>query len=341
MPLININIDRLDPRVQSWQPLLGLCSSGITSSTTIKFGRLAIYNGDLEEALAIYGNLKAQPSYPVFRLVLLANIVFLESYILKEVFYLDLTEFFKVKSNSLKNAELNVSAHYDSNDMFSAFLSPDITCSCPIWLPKSDPRSATNFATQAVYPEQRIRAAGLADGITVQQTDYRDLQTPTTRSYDKIISIEMLEAVGAAHLETYFAGIDRLLKRDGGVVVFQCITIPNARHAAYARSDDFIRRCISLGGHLPAVTRLNIGSHYAKATRLWREAFLREFGAEVRPALRHEHAGMGERDMEVFRRKWECCFAYSEAGFATRTLGDVVVTVTREGVAELMEDVQL
>lgn len=223
-------------------------------------------------------------------------------------------------------------------------------------------QTGCTVATTTLSPEQRIRAAGLADGITVQQTDYRDLQTPATGSYDKIISIEMLEAVGTAHLETHFAGIDRLLKRDGGVAVFQCITIPNARHAAYARSDDFIRYCSYCtfpGGHLPAVARLvsaiaassrgalivdgveNIGLHYAKALRLWREAFLREFGAEVRPALRHEHAGMGERDMEVFRRKWECCFAYSEAGFATRTLGDVVVTVTREGVAELMEDVQL
>lgn len=133
---------------------------------------------------------------------------------------------------------------------------------------------------------------------------------------------------------------------------------PNAGHATYARSDDFTRH-IFPGGHLPAVARLvsaitagsrgalvvdsveNIGSHYAKAMRMWREAFLREFGAEVRPALRREHAGMGERDMEVFRRKWECYFAYSEAGFTTRTLGDVVITVAREGAVELMEDVPL
>jgi cyclopropane-fatty-acyl-phospholipid synthase len=288
--------------------------------------------------------------------------------------------------------------------MFAAFLSPDMTYSCAIWLPKSDPRSATesledaqrhklqrfidnahtkptdhvleigtgwgSFTIQAVRqtgctvatamlsPEQCIQAAGLAHRIALQQTDYRDLQIPATGPYGNIISIEMLEAVGATHLETYFAGIGRLLKRDGGAAVFQCITIPNARHATYARSDDFIRY-IFPGGHLPAVTRLvsaiaagsrgalvvdsveNIDSHYAKAMRLWREAFLREFGAEVRPALRRECAGMGERDVEVFRRKWECYSAHSEAGFATRTLGDVVVTVAREGAAELMEDVPL
>lgn len=282
--------------------------------------------------------------------------------------------------------------------MFAAFLSPDMTYSCRIWLPKSDPRSAAespensqrrklqrfidnahtkptdhvleigtgrgSFAIQAVQqigctvatttlsPEQRIRATGLANRIIVQQTDYRDLQTPATGPYDNIINIEMLEAVGAAHLETYFAGIDRLLKRDGGVAVFQYITIPNARHAAYARSNNLIRRCIFSGGHLPAVARListiaagsrgalavdgveNIGPHYAKALRLWREAFLREFGAAARAC------GDWGRDVEVFRRKWEYYFAYSEAGFATRTLGDDVVTVVREDAAEL-EDVPL
>ena len=82
------------------------------------------------------------------------------------------------------------------------------------------------------------------------QADYRDFQIPATRPYDKIISIEILEAADAANPETYFAGIDRLLKRDGGAAVFQCITIP-----ACARSDDFIRRYILPGGHLPAVAR--------------------------------------------------------------------------------------
>jgi len=147
------------------------------------------------------------------------------------------------------------------------------------------------------------------------------------------------------------------------VAVIQCITIPDARHAAYARSDNFIRRYIFPGGHLPTVARLAsaIAGRLARrprrrrresrpalregdaavALRLWREAFLREFDAEVRPALRREHARMGERDVKVFRRKWEYYFAYSEAGFATRTLGDVVVTVAREDAAELMEDVPL
>jgi cyclopropane-fatty-acyl-phospholipid synthase len=122
-------------------------------------------------------------------------------------------------------------------------------------------------------------------------------------------SASRFEAAGAAPLETYF-GIDSLLKRRGGVAVFQCITIPDARHAAYARSDGFIRRYIFPGGHLPAVTQLvsaitagshgalvdgvkNIGPYYAKTLRLWRGAFPLEFDAGVRLALRREHAGMG------------------------------------------------
>lgn len=116
-------------------------------------------------------------------------------------------------------------------------------------------QTGCTVAATTLSPEQCIRAAGLAHRITLQQTDYRDLQIPATGPYGNIISIETLEAVGAAHLETYFAGIDRLLKRDGGVAVFQCIAIPNARHATYARSDDFIRY-IFPGGHLPAVARL-------------------------------------------------------------------------------------
>ena len=152
-------------------------------------------------------------------------------------------------SNNLKNAKLNIMAHYDiSNDMFAAFLSPDMTYSCPIWLPKSHPDSASetlydaqmrkldrfsdtthikgtdhvleigtgwgSFAMRAVsrtgcrvtsltlsieqkeLAEERIRAAGMADRITVLLCDYRSLEVPASGAFDKIVSIEMLEAVG-------------------------------------------------------------------------------------------------------------------------------------------------
>ena len=124
----------------------------------------------------------------------------------------------------------------------------------------------------------------------------------------------MLEAVGAAHLETYFAGIDRLLKRNGGVAVFQCITIP-----ACARSDDFIRHYILPGGHLPAVARRprhrhveNIGPTTSRrcdcgagrscASSTWRSG--------RRCGMWRFSGGSGS-----------CYFAYSEAGFARRCCG--------------------
>ena len=102
----------------------------------------------------------------------------------------------------------------------------------------------------------------------------------------------------------------------------------------------------------------NIGGHYAKALRLWKEKFLAKFESEIRPALRTQHPDMSDEEVEVFRRKWKVrslfpesalCyiadssrqyyFTYCEAGFVTKTLGDVIITVGREGAMELMEDV--
>ncbi|KAK3716151.1 hypothetical protein LTR37_006596 [Vermiconidia calcicola] len=384
------------------------------------------------------------------RLLLFADMGFAESYMLGEVACPDITAFFKLfivnrkylsngttltsnisgkvaglvrKTNTLANARLNISAHYDiSNDMFAAFLSPDMTYSCPIWLSRSDPYSSQERMEQAQYrklcrfvnnakikstdhvleigtgwgsfailavektncrvtsltlseeqkrlAEDRIRKAGFQDRIKVLLCDYRSLPIPKEQDkYDKVVSIEMLEAVGAEYLETYFRCIDRLLKTDTGVAVFQCITIPESRYEAYSKSDDFIRRYIFPGGHLPTITQLldsiragsssksspprlipesveNIGPHYAKTLRLWRQAFMQNFNTKIRPALLEEHGQevgqrMSEEDVELFRRKWEYYFSYCEAGFATKTLGDVILTVGREGAVGMMEDVPL
>ena len=259
--------------------------------------------------------------------------------------------------------------------MFAAFLSPDMTYSCPIWSPLSSRKSAAedletaqitklhyfidqaclkqsdhvleigtgwgSFAIEAVrmtgcqvtsltlskeqkaLAEDRIAAAGMSDKIEVLLCDYRALPPPVGGYFDKIVSIEMLEAVGAEYLQTYFDCIDRLLKPDGGIAVFQCITIPEPRYATYAAGNDFIRKYIFPGGHLPTVSQLvrsiddgskgslivdairNIGGHYAKTLRIWRENFSRNFEAEIQPALLSEHKGMNEEDVEVFRKKWE------------------------------------
>ncbi|SPQ25079.1 5bbc1424-c7c1-41e6-8606-bc8ce38587cb [Thermothielavioides terrestris] len=313
-------------------------------------------------------------------------------------------------ANTLPTARLNVAAHYDlGNDMFAAFLSPDMTYSCPIWREvrgegqeeslqqaqmtklqrfidgaRIKPTDHVleigtgwgSFAIEAVrqtgcrvttltlsreqkaLAEARIAAEGFADRIEVLLMDYRALPVPET-PYDKIVSIEMLEAVGEKFLGTYFARVHQLLKRDGGIAVFQCITMPEGRHAAYSRREDFINHYIFPGGYLPSITQLlnhitteskgtlivekveNIGGHYARTLRLWREQFLANFDERIRPALMKQHPGMGQEDVEVFRRKWEYYFAYCEAGFVTKTLGDVIITVGREGAVELMEGIPL
>ena len=102
----------------------------------------------------------------------------------------------------------------------------------------------------------------------------------------------------------------------------------------------------------------NIGGHYAKALRLWKENFLGSFSSKIKPALLREHPEMSKEGAEVFRRKWEVStpirnvhversdwrqyyFPYCEAGFITKTLGDVIITVGRESALELMEGIPI
>lgn len=204
--------------------------------------------------------------------------------------------------------------------------------------------SLTLSKEQKELAESRIADAGLSDRIEVLLCDYR-LHNGT---YDKVVSIEMLEAVGREYLDTYFWCIDKFLRKTGGIAVFQCITIPEARYEAYSRSQDFIRRYIFPGGHLPCVTQLvdsitrgskggliveniyNIGPHYARTLREWRHNFLANYDT-FRP----------RDDPEVFKRKWVYYFTYCEAGFNTKTLGDHIITVSREGALEQLEGIPL
>lgn len=215
--------------------------------------------------------------------------------------------------------------------------------------------SLTLSQEQKELAEKRIAAAGLSDKIQVLLCDYR---LHNGGPYDKIVSIEMLEAVGREYLSTYFNRVSHLLKSSGGIAVFQCITIPEARYEAYSRSQDFINKYIFPGGHLPSVTQLftsiiegskgtlivddvsNIGPHYAKTLRLWREKFMNNFEARIQPDLISRH-DMTPADLEIFKRKWEYYFTYCEAAFNTKTLGDHIITVAREGALEMLEGVPL
>ena len=131
------------------------------------------------------------------------------------------------------------------------------------------------------FARERVDAEGLAQQVEIVLCDYRDMQG----TFDRIVSIEMLEAVGHAYYGAFFRTCDRLLK-PGGRVALQVITIPDQRYDAYRRNPDWIQKHIFPGGMLPSLTELtkamtrhssltvdhldNIGIHYAETLRRWR-----------------------------------------------------------------------
>ncbi|KAJ7055399.1 CFS1-like protein [Mycena amicta] len=204
---------------------------------------------------------------------------------------------------------------------------------------------------QADLARQRIAEAGLAHRITVHCMDFREcLSKPEwAGAFDKFISIEMIEHVGKQFFEEYWAVADWALKPDTGVGVVQGITIPEARVASYDAGVDFAQKWVIFpGGYLPSfsywITTLNsgsngrlvvdsvhnIGPHYARTLREWKRRFLANWEGVVKKALVAQYQ-LDDKGLEIFRRKWICEFDYCEAGFKTRTLGDHIVTFTREG----------
>ncbi len=182
---------------------------------------------------------------------------------------------------------------------------------------------------QAELARQRVAAAGVDDLVDIQIVDYREV----TGTYDRIVSIEMLEAVGHRYLGDYFAAIDRLLAPDG-LAAIQVITIPEQRYEHYRRRPDFIQHYIFPGGHLPSLHAMtgamgrhselfveeavNIAPHYAETLRRWRERFLANID-DVR-ALGFD---------EPFVRMWEFYLAYCEAAFLARYVNDLQLLLTR------------
>jgi len=182
---------------------------------------------------------------------------------------------------------------------------------------------------QFEFVKARIEREGFSDRIEVVLRDYRKAEG----SYDSIVSIEMIEAVGHEFLGTFFATCDRLLKPHG-VAVIQGITIPDQRYDAYRGGCDWIQKHIFPGALLPSLTAMcsaltantslmvesveNIGAHYAPTLRIWREALL---------AQKDKVKALGFDD--VFLRTWDYYFSYCEAGFSTRTLGDLQLVLTR------------
>ena len=177
----------------------------------------------------------------------------------------------------------------------------------------------------------RVAAAGLADRVDIQYRDYRELDGHAAPgSYDKLVSIEMLEAVGYEYLPVYFAIAARLL-RPGGRFALQSITMPDARFAAYRRRVDWMQTYVFPGSLIPSLAAIrgaasgfqlaattDIGPDYGPTLRAWRARFLAEL-----PAVR----ALGFD--EPFIRTWLLYLAFSEAAFTERTLGDHQVLFTR------------
>jgi cyclopropane-fatty-acyl-phospholipid synthase len=174
----------------------------------------------------------------------------------------------------------------------------------------------------------RIQQAGLSGKIEVLLSDYRDLQG----RYDKLVSIEMIEAIGHQYLDTYFGKVRSLLK-DDGMALIQAITIEDHRYAQALRAVDFIKRFIFPGSFIPSIHAMqgaiarssdlklynleDIGPSYALTLRHWRQRFMAKL-SEVR-AL-----GYPER----FIRMWEFYLCYCEGGFIERSIGDVQLLLT-------------
>ncbi len=176
---------------------------------------------------------------------------------------------------------------------------------------------------QHAHAKAAIEQAGLGDRIELRLDDYRALEG----QYDKLVSVEMIEAVGHDYLDTYLGQIDRLTKPDG-LALIQAITIEDFRYAQALKSVDFIKRYIFPGSFIPSVsaitasmaraTRLGLieladfGASYALTLKAWRERF---------EAAWDQIAEMGFDD--TFRRRWRFYLAYCEGGFRERAISDV------------------
>lgn len=176
---------------------------------------------------------------------------------------------------------------------------------------------------QYEYVRQRIRAEGLGERITLLLDDYRDLDG----EYDKLVSIEMIEAVGHEYLDTFFGKCASLLKPTGQMLL-QAITIADQRYESARRNVDFIKRYVFPGGFLPSVTAMtsaltrvtdlrainieDIGLHYARTLRDWRERFFARI-EDVR----------AQGFSDEFVRLWDFYLTYCESAFLERAIGDV------------------
>ena len=174
---------------------------------------------------------------------------------------------------------------------------------------------------QHAFAKNRIHEMGLEDKVTLLKKDYREL----TGTYDRLVSLEMIEAVGKRYLPEYFATCNRLVKHDGAMML-QAITMPEQRYDQYVGSVDFIQKHIFPGGFLPSITEMQ---NCVKLHTSFRMLDLKDFGAHYAKTLNHWnerfHARLDEvRDQgfsERFIRMWRYYMCYCEAAFLERATG--------------------
>ncbi|MCA8941247.1 MAG: class I SAM-dependent methyltransferase, partial [Planctomycetes bacterium] len=177
---------------------------------------------------------------------------------------------------------------------------------------------------------ERVRRAGLEDRIEVLERDYRDLEG----EYDKLVSVEMIEAVGHEFLGDYMHACSARLKPDG-VMAIQVITIQDQLYARAVREVDFIKRYIFPGSFIPSITAIgdamaartdlrmfhleDMAPHYAETLRRWRGNL---------HANREEILALGSYD-EAFLRLWDYYLCYCAGGFEERQLGVAQIVFTK------------
>jgi cyclopropane-fatty-acyl-phospholipid synthase len=184
---------------------------------------------------------------------------------------------------------------------------------------------------QYKFSKQKIKEAGLGKKIKVLLKDYRLLKG----QYDKLVSIEMIEAVGYQFYDEYFKIIGQLLKNDGEALI-QAITIKDQRYTKAIQSVDFIQKYIFPGSCIPSITAIqnsltsstdlvindirDIGHHYARTLADWRKRFLKN---------KQEIRKLGFDDK--FLRMWLFYFAYCEGGFEEKVISDIHLHITKPG----------
>jgi len=192
--------------------------------------------------------------------------------------------------------------------------------------------TTTISEAQHAHAAEWIAREGLGERITLLKQDYRLLEG----QFDKLVSVEMIEAVGHAYLPGFFQRLGRLLKPDGRLLI-QAITIDDRRYDLYRKRVDFIQRHIFPGGALPSIGQMlrhlteqtdllpvrlqDYGPHYARTLAEWRSRL------EARAAELAE-LGFGEE----FRRLWRFYFCYCEGGFTERVIGLVQLEATKPGL---------